>query len=85
MKNPDNDFSPDTVTCKCCFSLANVFSPVILVCNCSSTISCVQFYLVLVAVRRKYDNERRLLKDAEKGDEFRCRRVKKAKYEQRKQ
>jgi hypothetical protein len=38
-----------------------------------------------VAVRRKYENDRRFLKESEKGEEFKSRRVRKAKYEQRKQ
>ena len=39
----------------------------------------------LVAVKRKYENDRRFLKESEKGEEFKSRRVRRAKYEQRKQ
>ena len=38
-----------------------------------------------VAVKRKYENDRIFLKESEKGEDFKCKRVKKAKYEQRKQ
>ena len=38
-----------------------------------------------MAVRRKYENDRRSLKESEKGEEFKSRRVRRAKYEQRKQ
>ena len=38
-----------------------------------------------MAVKRKYQNDRRITKEAAKGDDFRDKRVKKAKYEQRKQ
>ena len=41
-------------------------------------------YSILVAVKRKYESERRSLKDAEAGDSHRIDRIKKAKYEQRK-
>ena len=38
-----------------------------------------------MAVKRKYENDRRFVKESEKGEDFRSRRVKRAKYEQRKQ
>lgn len=38
-----------------------------------------------MAVKRKYESERRFFKEGFKGDDFRSDRIKKAKYNQRKQ
>lgn len=54
------------------------------------TCKCIAFlYLVViqrtVAVKRKYESDRRLFNDASKGEDFQSERIKKAKYGRRKQ
>ena len=41
-------------------------------------------YAITVAVKRKYEADRRALKESEKGGNLKEKRVKKAKYDQRK-
>ena len=39
----------------------------------------------IVAVKRKYESERRFFKESNKGDGYKLEKVKKAKYDRRKQ
>jgi mannitol-specific phosphotransferase system IIBC component len=63
----------------------NEFSKEILAC----LFQLISFYVsivlcYLVAVKRKYEAERRNLKESDKGESFKSDRIKKAKYDQRK-
>ena len=49
------------------------------------SISQFRLSTILVAVKRKYESERRLFNENQKGDDIKIDRLKKAKYEQRKQ
>lgn len=73
LKDPENDFTKRTVTCKIqCVGVRMII------------IWCIS---IIVAVKRKYESERRLLRESEldEYDDLKSRRLKKAKYEQRKQ
>lgn len=66
--DPDNEYSKEIITCEWLIMLYGTFST----------------QIIIVAIKRKYEAERRALKESDKGETFKRDRTKKAKYDQRK-